>query len=178
MHRYYYRNEAVSGKDCDEFIDKYKDVDFNQGLVGGESQEELKYRKAKVHWLDFDNVLVRALWSYVLEMNQHFKCNINAYEKVQLTKYDSKCFYTWHQDKIYNDKPERKLTAVLQLSKPEDYKGCELQLFNGSKEPDELPIKNQGSIIVFKSYEWHRITELTDGTRYSLVMWATGRPLV
>lgn len=176
MYRYYFKDKAISEKDCAEFIEKHKDIEFSTGLIS--NQSDLSIRKAKVHWLDFDNVLVRALWSYVLEMNQHFKCNINAYEKVQLTKYDSKCFYTWHQDKIYNDKPERKLTAVLQLSKPEDYKGCELQLFNGSKEPDELPIKNQGSIIVFKSYEWHRITELTDGTRYSLVMWATGRPLV
>ena len=46
--------------------------------------------------------------------------------------------------------PIRKLSAILQLSKPEDYKGSELQLFNGDKEPEKLPI-NQGSIVIFTS---------------------------
>ena len=179
MHRYYYQNEAVSSKDCDEFIDKYKDADFNKGLVGREGQEELKYRKAKVRWLATNNLLARTLWSYVLEMNQHFwQLNLDGYEKVQLTKYDDECYYEWHKDSDYADGTARKLTAVLQLSKPEDYKGCELQLFNGSEEPEELPIKKQGSLIIFKSDEWHRVTKLTDGTRYSLVMWITGAKLI
>ena len=69
MHRYYYRDEAVSSKDCDEFIEKYKDADFNKGLVGA---TDLEYRKAKVHWLEINNLLVRTLWSYVLEINQNY----------------------------------------------------------------------------------------------------------
>ena len=63
------------------------------------------------------------------------------------------------------------------LSKPEDYKGCELQLFNGESEPEELPIKKQGSLIMFKADEWHRVTKLTECARYSLVMWITGPQL-
>ena len=176
MHRYYYRDEAVSSKDCDEFIEKYKDADFNKGLVGA---TDLEYRKAKVHWLENNNLLVRTLWSYVLEINQNYwQLNIDGYQKVQLTKYDDKCYYEWHKDSGYDDGPIRKLSAVLQLSKPEDYKGCELQLFEGIKEPEELPIKKQGSVIVFKSDEWHRVTRLTEGTRYSLVMWITGAKLI
>ena len=54
MHRYYYRDEAVSGKDCDEFIEKYKDAEFSKGLVGA---TDLEYRKAKVHWLENNNLL-------------------------------------------------------------------------------------------------------------------------
>jgi PKHD-type hydroxylase len=111
-------------------------------------------------------------------MNQNFQLNLTGYEKAQLTKYDDDCFYEWHTDAFNDDNmPTRKLSAILQLSKPEDYKGCELQLFNGTKEPEELPIKNQGSVIVFKSDEWHRVSKLTDGVRYSVVMWATGARL-
>ncbi len=178
MFRYYYKDKAISEKDCDEFLDNYKNVEFSSGLIGKENKNVEEDRKAKIHWLEGTNILVRALWSYVLEMNQNFQFNLTGYEKVQLTKYDDDCFYEWHADAYKeDDMPVRKLTAVLQLSKPEDYKGCELQLFNGTKEPEELPIKNQGSIIVFKSDEWHRVTKLTDGIRHSVVMWATGSRL-
>ena len=179
LYRYYYRDEVISGKDCDEFIDKYKDVEFNKGLVGGNTNENLEYRNAKVHWLENNNLLVRALWSYVLEMNHSFwQLNLDGYQKVQLTKYDDDCYYEWHKDSDYTDGTTRKLSAVLQLSKPEDYKGCELQLFDGIKEPEELPIKKQGSVIVFKSDEWHRVTKLINGVRYSIVMWAVGPKLI
>ena len=66
------------------------------------------------------------------------------------------------------------MSASVQLSKPEDYTGGALQLFNGTIDPEVLPIQNQGSIIVFRSLEWHRVTELTKGVRYSLVFWAGG----
>ena len=181
MHRYYYRDKAISKKDCDEFIDKYKDAEFNEGLIDPndpKNNEKLAYRKAKVHWLGNNDLLVRTLWSYVLEMNQNFwQLNLDGYQPVQLTKYDDGCYYEWHTDELYKDDTTRKLSAVLQLSKPEDYTGCELQLFNGAGEPEELPIKKQGSLIVFKSNEWHRVTKLTEGTRYSLVMWITGPQL-
>ena len=181
MHRYYYRDQAISEKDCDEFIAKYKDAKFDEGLIDPTDlsiNKNIEYRKAKVIWLGNNDLLVRALWSYVLEMNQSFyQLNIDGYQKVQLTKYNDECYYEWHKDTLYNDNTTRKLSAVLQLSKPEDYTGCELQLFNGANEPDELPIKNQGSVIVFKSDEWHRVTRLTDGIRYSLVMWITGPQL-
>tara|TARA_Y100001951_G_scaffold13613_1_gene8893 strand:+ start:204 stop:743 length:540 start_codon:yes stop_codon:yes gene_type:complete len=179
LFRYYYQDKAVSEKDCDEFIDKYKDVEFSEGLVVGKTQEEQKYRKAKVYWLESNNLLVRALWSYVLEINRNgYQLSLDGYQKAQLTKYNDECFYEWHRDASYEDGQIRKLSAVLQLSKPEDYKGCELQLFNGTDEPEELPIKKQGSVIVFKSDEWHRVTKLTDGVRYSLVMWGIGAKLI
>jgi len=180
-HRYYYIDQAVSEKDCDEFIAKYKDVEFNDGLLDPsvpKNKEKIAHRKSKVHWLGNNDLIVRALWSYVLEMNYSFwKLNLEGYQSVQLTKYDDGCYYEWHKDELFKDDTARKLSAVLQLSKPEDYKGCKLQLFNGVDEPEELPIKQQGSLIVFKADEWHRVTKLTEGTRYSLVMWITGPQL-
>ena len=55
------------------------------------------------------------------------------------------------------------------------YRGCHtnfFQLYNGENKPDDIPIKEQGSIIVYRSNEWHRITPLIKVTRYSLVYWA------
>ena len=181
VYKYYSVNEAVNQKDCDDFIAKYKDCEFDSGLVGSasngwENQDTL--RKSKLLWIEANNLLVRVLWSYVLEINQHFQFNLSGYENVQLAKYEKGDFYDWHKDtKEDNSGSERKLSATLQLSKPEDYEGCELQLFNGAKELEELPIKNQGSLIVFRSDEWHRATPVTEGIRYSLVLWASGERL-
>jgi predicted 2-oxoglutarate/Fe(II)-dependent dioxygenase YbiX len=187
LHRYYYFNEAINVKDCDNFVSKYKKLDFKSGEVRSFDEknnvkwvEQESIRKAKTYWAEVNDAVVRAIWSYVLGVNQNYKFNLTGFSKAQLTRYNKGDFYGWHQDSFYHterDKSERKLTAVLQLSKPEDYEGCELQLFNGENELEELPIKNQGSIVVFRSEEWHRVTKLTKGTRYSLVFWAVGSPL-
>ena len=182
MYKYYCIDKAISEKDCDEFVDKYKDCEFDTGLVGLANNDDCEYqeilRKSKLIWIERTNLLVRGLWSYVLEVNQNFQFNLSGYENAQLAKYENGDFYDWHKDiKENNSGSERKLSATLQLSKPEDYKGCELQLFNGAKELEELPVKNQGSIIVFRSDEWHRATPITEGVRYSLVLWASGDKL-
>ena len=37
-------------------------------------------------------------------------------------------------------------------------------------------MKNKGSIIVFPSFIFHRVTPVTKGIRYSLVNWNVGQP--
>jgi len=37
-------------------------------------------------------------------------------------------------------------------------------------------IRPKGSIVVFPSYVFHRVTPVTRGTRYSLVCWSVGKP--
>ena len=36
----------------------------------------------------------------------------------------------------------------------------------------------QGSVIVFDSRDWHRVTPITKGIRYSIVCWTKGPNLV
>ena len=181
VYKYYSVDDAVSQKDCDDFIAKYKGCLFDTSLVGlanNDSENQNTLRKSKYFWIDANNLMARVLWSYILEINQHFQFNLSGYENAQLAKYEKGDFYDWHKDtKEDNSGSERKLSATLQLSKPDDYKGCELQLFNGAEELEELPVKNQGSIIVFRSDEWHRATPITEGVRYSLVLWASGDKL-
>ena len=183
LHRYYYLNQAISGKDCDDFISSYKEAEFQKGKLQDCRRETVTaelYRQSNIFWIEKNNVVVRALWSCVLETNQNYQFNLSGYEKAQLTRYDKDDFYGWHQDSGYDQEEwnGRKLSAILQLSKPEDYEGCELQLFNGDDDLEELPIKNQGSVIVFRSEEWHRVTPLVKGVRYSLVFWANGAKLI
>jgi len=37
-------------------------------------------------------------------------------------------------------------------------------------------IKPKGSIIVFPSHIYHQVKPVTEGTRYSLVIWCLGKP--
>ena len=67
------------------------------------------------------------------------------------------------------------------LSDSKDYEGGELEFYdeNPLKSFEENiikcpEIKNQGSIVVFPSYIYHRVTPVTKGRRISLVMWSLG----
>ena len=62
MYRYYYKDKAINGKDCDEFIDTYKDVEFSLGLAGKDiKNSNEQHRKAKIYWLDFNNITEKGL---------------------------------------------------------------------------------------------------------------------
>ena len=64
----------------------------------------------------------------------------------------------------------------------DNFKGGVLEIWNKTPEKfkgkqDIFRIKemaNQGSIIVFNSLTFHRVLPVTQGTRYSLVIWALG----
>ena len=66
---------------------------------------------------------------------------------------------------------DRKLSVVIQLSDPTTYQGGDFQ-FQDVETP--VNFRTQGSILVFPSYLPHRVTEITDGVRYSLVDWLEG----
>lgn len=74
----------------------------------------------------------------------------------------------------------RKLSMTVNLNRPEDYDGGELEFDYGSHFVNRFytceEIKPQGSIIVFPSFIYHQVKPVTRGTRYSLVMWRLGQP--
>ena len=40
-----------------------------------------------------------------------------------------------------------------------------------------VDLNRTGSMVVFPSDTWHRVTPVTTGVRYSLVLWSVGEPL-
>ena len=68
----------------------------------------------------------------------------------------------------------RKLSMVLQLTDPSEYEGGDLQLLE-TEDPVTLK-RDQGTVLFFPSYTPHRVTEITRGTRNSVVGWTTGKP--
>ena len=69
-------------------------------------------------------------------------------------------------------RPLRKISISIQLSRPEDYDGGDLELMYGT-EPQKLD-RTRGAFIAFPSFMLHRVTPVTRGTRWSLVAWILG----
>jgi PKHD-type hydroxylase len=116
------------------------------------------------------------LWAAAQECNRQFFCvDIAGVEtNVQLARYDGtdRGFYDWHTD-FAGLRPLRKISISIQLSRPEDYDGGDLELLFGTA-PQRLD-KARGSFLAFPSFMLHRVTPVTRGTRWSLVAWILGR---
>ena len=75
----------------------------------------------------------------------------------------------------------RKLSVTVNLTSADDYEGGNLKFDLGNHRSDEQfheaeVAREQGTDIVFPSYMTHCVTPVTKGTRYSLVLWCSGRP--
>ena len=137
-------------------------------------------RKTDIIWIEQRNLLTRVAQSFINDANSLlFNYGLEDIEQLQFTRYKEKDFYDWHTDNFTQSdtskQHNRKLSLVIQLSDPNDYDGGNFQLFNGIGDPEEPDIKQQGSVIVFDSRDWHRLTPVTRGKRFSIVCWAYGK---
>jgi len=153
----------------------------NDATVGssGRSEVNKNIRKTKVKFLDYSKEydwLFSKVSFLAEDLNQQFYGFDLSWlgEPLQFTNYLSseKGCYKWHQD--MGAIISRKLSFVLQLSNPEEYEGGELQLMVGSDEPVQVE-KKKGKVVVFPSWTVHRVTEVTKGSRQSMVCWVTGK---
>ena len=155
-----------------------------------------KKRKSQVAFFD-DRWIYKEIQPYVPLANNLAGWNFDWdwTEQAQFTKYGLNEHYGWHCDSYsepYQDVPQgmigkiRKLSVTVSLTDPEDYEGGDLEFdFRNNHDYDFTKTDNKeickkakvrGSIIVFPSFVWHRVTPVTSGTRYSMVMWNLGAP--
>jgi len=126
--------------------------------------------------------------------NAGWNFDFDHYESAQFTVYRKGQHYDWHVDanaipfspkahKNYRGKI-RKLSATITLNDAKEYKGGEL-LFDFStplarKKIIKLnrlkALRKKGSIIIFPSHLYHKVSPVTKGVRYSLVIWGLGLP--
>tara|TARA_R100000995_G_C3465110_1_gene115240 strand:+ start:275 stop:886 length:612 start_codon:yes stop_codon:yes gene_type:complete len=201
MNTFYYFKNVFSDLFCDEVIKYGNSQNEILARTGGtqdkklnkkEKKQLLKKRNSNVSWLD-QEWIYREIRPFLIEANKQAGWNyhFDYLESIQFTKYRLNQHYGWHVDeypKPFDNDCEninwrgktRKISAVIILSNPNDYKGGELMFkyFQGEKTKiesvkDFLP---KGSIIVFPSYVLHKVKPVTDGLRYSLVVWTLGHP--
>lgn len=199
---YWYFVSALSNQFCDSVIKLAKGKQKEIATIGGQqvkkkiSKKELfKKRKSDVVWLE-DQWLYKEIHPYVHLANKNAGWNFqwDWAEPCQFTIYNKSQHYDWHKDQhdFPMDTPNnlnmhgkiRKLSVTVSLSDPKDYEGGQLQFDFRNSNDGKPVIKNaieilpKGSICVFPSFVWHRVTPVTKGTRYSLVIWNLGNPYI
>ena len=205
VNEWFYYNKVISKKICNN-IKKLGNGNFESGVIDlhqGITIEERKTgrkidygldeksRVSEVSWTN-EQWVYDLIWPYMLGSNKNAGWNfdIKAAEAMQVTKYSSGGFYNWHRDGFSDclsayATPDnelshgnvRKLSMTVLLN--DNYEGGEFQFANykgGKYEPTSPKVSKAGSVIVFPSFMEHRVSPVTKGIRYSLVVWFLGPP--
>lgn len=165
------------GKDlCENIIQEFKKIPESEG---GTFNGNTEHRKSKVRWVREQEALKKIILDKVNVVNAEvFNVNIQQeMAEMQFGEYSAEYGgkYDWHHDVNWENSRnyDRKLSVVIQLSDPKDYEGGRFE-FSEVQSPRYDLWALQGSILIFPSYIQHRVTEVTEGVRYSLVSWVRG----
>jgi PKHD-type hydroxylase len=201
---YYIFEEALTEKFCDDLIrygeEQTQEIALTGNFDGSPSKitnekdiaKLYKTRNSSIIWMN-EPWIYRQIHPYINEANKI--CNWNFdwefSESAQWTKYSKSQHYTWHQDafsKPYNRprSPDhglvRKLSVTVSLEDGDEYQGGDLEFsiegdrYSTNRIITAKEARKKGTITIFPSFVWHRVTPVTQGTRYSLVIWNLGFP--
>ena len=186
------RNSA-KGKWRESTVNTKKDTTDEERKTGAKPiyATDKNERISDVVWTN-DQWIYDIIWPWMMEANElaGWKYDIRFAESVQITRYKKGGFYYFHKDRkgdhlsVY-DEPDneflhghvRKLSMTVLLN--DNYEGGEFQFATYNKEKCEIhtpEFNKTGMIIVFPSDMEHRVTPVTKGIRYSLVIWFLGPP--
>lgn len=182
--------EAFTSRQCDRIIERGLALGAAGALVGGSEADHVEEdvtRRSKTAWIEPDDApwIFEKLAKLAQRANRVYGFDLLGFtEDAQFTLYDEPgAFYDWHQDGLGGEVAVRKLALVLQLSDPADYEGGDLEMFNIVHEYDPADVRAwstearlRGSLVVFPAFEYHRVTPIVSGRRYSLVCWVGGPP--
>jgi PKHD-type hydroxylase len=155
----------------------------NDTLLSPTQDHEVRRSKVAFHSVNENNLWIFERLNSVIEMcnNRWFNFDLNGYDQYQYTEYhsDDRGHYDWHADTHFGLPPKdsytemRKLSITLLLNDPEkDFSGGELQLGH-EKNIHSIPLQ-KGTIVLFPSFQLHRVSSVLSGVRKSLVVWVVG----
>ena len=188
---FYVFPRAVDPDVCEQIVKDCKQNILNKASIYGydkKGRDDPEVRKTSIHFIkDKDNNINELAWHFLREANKiQFNYDLTYFQAIQFGEYKDGGFYGWHQDAsgIDPNNETRKLSLTLALSSPDTFEGGELQFYNGGRpmeDKDEITveqvtndIKSQGTVIVFDSRDFHRVTPVVKGTRHSIVCWCCG----
>ena len=178
---------ALSKSDCDKIIASAQNK-WKSSAVQTIGQTDPRVSKAvrvsDIVW-KYDRWIYELKTPYLRKINEEsgWKYDIRSAESLQIARYRKGEFYNFHRDGrgdnlAANGGFVRKLSMTVLLN--DGYEGGNFQFaqINNGKIKIDTPDFNgkQGSMVMFPSDMDHRITPVTKGTRYSLVVWFLGPP--
>ena len=170
-------------EECDAIINLSQDLYPSTASVGGGNEGHVRkeIRSADIYNIEIEP---RNKWVFdklakcIYVANAvHFDYEVSAVQHgMQLIHYYDNNgvagHYDWHVDAGSGSVATRKISFTVQLSDPNKYKGCDLEvmdhagLVTGARE--------KGAVNMFPSYMPHRVTPIESGERWALVIWVHG----
>jgi len=176
----YHHEEGLFSKgEINWILENVKNVSYQEGTVT-EDHSVSSIRKSYIKWLnwmehsEFEWIYNRLHQAIERANTKYWQFNLYSMpEHIQYTEYyDDGGHYDWHMDMGAGVLSARKVSITVQLSDPNEYEGGDLQFMRGNYQ--ENAPRGLGTVIVFPSYMLHRVSEITKGTRKSLVLWVGG----
>jgi len=176
-----YFDNALTESQCKDIVKYCRDLGLIDGTTGGaDNAPKISHaRKSKIAFVPPTEFMIphyQRLSAIVLSLNeQFFNFDLHGFtEHLQFTEYESPgSKYDAHVDRAFGI-PVRKLSIVVQLTHPDEYEGGDFEMFPSIDSPLKLP-RTQGTLLAFPSFQLHRVTPVTKGTRNSLVGWISGK---
>ena len=138
------------------------------------------YRNSKVTWIKKWPELTQHIDRSISHFQNTWGFDLKTFEPLQYSQYNIGDHYDWHIDshkKPYDNGLIRKLSFTLCLN--EDYEGGDFRISQPHPNSDKVVVESfkpkTGTMIVFPSHIWHKVGEVTKGTRKSLVGWVVGK---
>jgi len=182
----------VSKKICEKIIKLGNSKSPTKGFLDKDTYDPIK-RKSSLVWLRDQEIFKLMLYyTHLANKNSGWNIEISRIEDVQFTNYDKKGHYDWHMDcadepygadahENYRGKI-RKLSCIINLSDGNKFEGGDLFMAEDQSGTPERKInriaelRKQGSVIVFPSHTYHKVSPVKKGKRHSLVSWSIGQP--
>mgnify|MGYP003625991498 CR=1 FL=1 len=183
---WFYKTAQVNSKFINKLVKDCEKKELSDGIISdfnGDYSINKDIRKAKVTFLNRKKHL--PVYNLINTLgvninNEAFGFDINQLEACQFTLYEesNSGHYDWHIDTNWLDETSmrhRKISVVIQLSDPSEYKGGELEIQDSNLNSQQLKETMQkGSVITFPSFVQHRVKPITKGKRMSLIGWVVG----
>lgn len=191
--QWYWFNEGLTKEEVNKIIMLASELPIERATTLGDDGENVEQndpngtRSSMVKWIPRSD---EWLWLYQKMMDFAKEANdetwnfdlISADECIQYTEYyaNENGHYDWHQDVGPGElASKRKVSITLQLSDDDEYDGGDLEITAGGDgrgvlQTGHICPRGKGIAVVFPSYLMHRVSEVTKGTRRSLVLWVGG----
>lgn len=176
-------DELFSEEEVDEICKICETFPKQSGYIADGVEDE-NARKSTIAWIHRDqntDWFFSRIESAVNKLNcKFYGFDIFTLNVLQYTLYENEqSHYNWHWDMLIgnsldnlHDVRQRKLSAILQLSNPDDYVGGDFEYNDGGISKTIL--KKKGLMTTFPSFVIHKVNPVESGIRKTLVAWFTG----
>lgn len=182
---YVFFDKEFTPDECDTIVHLAKGILPEKAVIGdaGSPVENKSIRSSVVRWMNHSSgsqwVFDRLISTIEKVRTSWYPFGLSGFqEPLQVTQYlaSEGGHYEWHKDMGDETMSTRKLSLVLLLSPKDKFAGGELEMMGINGEDKSVKQMDQGTVVAFPSWEFHRVKKLTEGERWSLVTWVHGAP--